>query len=246
MQADLSNDFVFDSVLFFGRSLSEYIQMFDLELDKLKESSILDCAAGPASFTAEALEQGFQVMACDPRYGTTVDDLGAINSMHMLEVMSRQPAAAHLFEKNIVTLDPEFQKNKKKSLLQFVSDYECGYEKGRYVQAALPELPFADRSFSLCLSSNFLFLYSDYAEGGMLKDSPFDYDFHLQSILEMTRVANEVRLYPLKGPHRKIHSYLASLMEDLSIRGYRAELVPVRYRDVKDAHHMLKIQPSAC
>ena len=69
----------------------------------------------------------------------------------------------------------------------FLADYEAGRRSGRYVDAALPALPFVDAAFELALSSHFLFLYS----------VQFDLDFHLAALREMLRVAAEVRVFPL-------------------------------------------------
>ena len=50
-----------------GRSYAEYLAMFELSPQDLA-GRILDCGAGPASFTAEAHAQGQRVVACDPLY----------------------------------------------------------------------------------------------------------------------------------------------------------------------------------
>lgn len=47
------------------------------------------------------------------------------------------------------------------AMRRFLSDYAVGMEEGRYVDASLPELPFADGAFDLALSSHFLFLYTE-------------------------------------------------------------------------------------
>ena len=41
-------------VSFFGRTLAEYAQFFALDVDGLRGRDVLDVAAGPSSFTAEA------------------------------------------------------------------------------------------------------------------------------------------------------------------------------------------------
>ena len=43
-----------DRVVFIGRSLSEYIWMFNLDLTNFKDLEILDCPSGASSFVAEA------------------------------------------------------------------------------------------------------------------------------------------------------------------------------------------------
>ena len=45
---------VTDEFLFIGRTLEEYRSMFAIDVAELARGSVLDCAGGPASFTAEA------------------------------------------------------------------------------------------------------------------------------------------------------------------------------------------------
>ncbi|WP_225225324.1 hypothetical protein [Komarekiella delphini-convector] len=59
--------FKLKNVIPWGRSMQEYIKMFDLTSDELK-LNILDCAGGPASFNAEMTCQGYKVISCDPVY----------------------------------------------------------------------------------------------------------------------------------------------------------------------------------
>jgi hypothetical protein len=60
-----------EEVVPWGRPLREYVGMFSLTPGDLS-GNILDCAAGPASFNAEATRQGSKVVSCDPiyRFGT--------------------------------------------------------------------------------------------------------------------------------------------------------------------------------
>src|SRR4051812_43352803 len=68
-QMDLS------SVSFFGRTLTEYAQFFALDLAALRRKDVLDVAAGPSSFVAEACARGIDAVAIDPMYGCSVESL---------------------------------------------------------------------------------------------------------------------------------------------------------------------------
>jgi len=57
----------------------------------------------------------------------------------------------------------------------------------RYIAGALPSLPLAGDSADLVLCSHLLFTYAD----------RMDLDDHVEAIVEMARVAPEVRIYPL-------------------------------------------------
>jgi hypothetical protein len=66
--------FNLEKVIPWGRSMGEYIQMFNLTLEELK-LNILDCGGGPASFNAEMTRQGYKVISCDPVYQFTADEI---------------------------------------------------------------------------------------------------------------------------------------------------------------------------
>src|SRR4051812_19497733 len=63
-----------DSIVPWGRSFDEYVRMFALSDEELGRS-ILDCAAGPSSFAAEMLGLGRRVLACDPIYEFSSDQI---------------------------------------------------------------------------------------------------------------------------------------------------------------------------
>ncbi len=235
------DSFSFNQVLFYGRTMPEYIQMFSLEMETLAGKRVLDCSAGPSSFALESKAMSIEVTACDPLYEMDAVAIFEFAQHEMQKCMDKQIQLPHLFDKDMPDL--AFRELQLQVIKRFSDDFQVGRVEGRYIPGRLPELPFADRSFDLVLSGNFLFLYSDQSEGGMLVDSPFDYDFHEKSITELCRLSNdEVRLYPIKGPHRAHTSFLDKLIDSLTLSGYKTEIVPVAYRDVKDAHHMLRIK----
>jgi hypothetical protein len=73
---------------------------------------------------------------------------------------------------------------------KFLADYERGLREQRYITGELPSLPFDSGSFGLAVCSHLLFLYSD-----LLSE-----DFHIRSVLELCRVAGEVRLFAASCP----------------------------------------------
>ena len=56
-------------VAFFGRTLAEYLDMFCISLDQLREGSTLDCPSGPDSFVAEACAAGCDAVGGAPHSG---------------------------------------------------------------------------------------------------------------------------------------------------------------------------------
>lgn len=119
---------------------------------------------------------------------------------------------------------------RKAALAQFYRDYEEGRFVGRYVQAALPKLPFADGQFDLVLSAHFLFTYSD----------RLNFDFHVACLKELCRVsAGEVRIYPLVGPDSQPYARLDDLMSVLQSSGIRVGLRDVPFEFQRGANQML-------
>ena len=118
-----------------------------------------------------------------------------------------------------------------RALRGFLADYEAGRRARRYVDAALPVLPFADAAFELALSSHFLFRYS----------AQFDLEFHIAALREMLRVACEVCVLPLlqmggaKSPH------VPGVRRALMTAGVRVTVEPVPYEFQRDGNRMLRL-----
>ena len=236
-QPIVNEEFRFSKVVFFGRSLSEYINMFDLHLGEMTGLSVFDCASGPAAFAFEAAAHGISVTACDPMYAHTLPDLRVIVDAHAEAVRSRQVEMMDLFHPEVVSVG-----ERRKAMEVFLNDFESGKKDGRYVAGTLPALPFPDQSFDMALQGNLLFLYSDVASGGMLESSPFDYEFHKRSVFELMRlVKRDLRIYPLQAPRVSSHKYLEPLMTECRNAGFEAEVLPVAERDIIGSEFMLRI-----
>ena len=221
-----------DRVVFIGRSFSEYMWMFNLDLSNFKDLKILDCPSGASSFVAEASSEYKvkQAVGCDLMYDNNnismIEKKGRDDLEYMITRLSKVP---DFYDWNMYSNIEDLRKARASSLEKFISDYA---EKGmvnnpskkydRYVKAILPNLPFDDKSFDLVLSSNFLFYYHNM----------FDYAFHHDSILEMLRVTSkEVRIFPIQKPDAKIPEYFETLME--SINSHMQEKISFRIEKVK-------------
>ncbi|MDJ0701862.1 MAG: hypothetical protein QNJ46_01165 [Leptolyngbyaceae cyanobacterium MO_188.B28] len=115
---------------------------------------------------------------------------------------------------------------------QFIQDYDSSKQAGRYQISALPTLNLGDDDFDLALCSHFLFLYSEH----------YDFPFHYQSILEMLRVSQEVRIFPLLTLMLQRSPYLEQVIQALSQAGYQAEVTRVEYELQKGGNEMLVIR----
>ena len=118
------------------------------------------------------------------------------------------------------------------AMTRFLEDYQT--EPSRYVASALPNLPFHDDAFDLALCSHFLFLYSE----------QLDRDFHQRSVIEMLRVANEIRIFPLLGLTVQTSAHLEPVMAMLGAQGYDCQIETVAYEFQRGGNKMLRIRRS--
>ncbi len=115
---------------------------------------------------------------------------------------------------------------------QFLEDLPLGIQQGRYIIGELPILTFDTNQFDLALCSHFLFTYSDL----------LSQEFHLASIQELCRVANEVRIFPLLNNYsREVSPWLPSVMKELAAQGYNLEIQQVSYEFQKGGNQMLRV-----
>ena len=114
---------------------------------------------------------------------------------------------------------------------RFLDDYDAGRKCGRYIPAELPLLPFEDQAFGLALCSHFLFLYSD----------QFGPDFHIDSIVELCRVAKEVRIFPLLELGGTPSRHLTSVANSLRRLGFQVEDEKVEYEFQRGGNRMLRV-----
>jgi len=219
-------------IVFIGRTYREYVSMFDLDESLLRQGRILDCAAGPSSFTAEANKSGMTVTANDILYNVPFDALVEKGQQDIEEVYRKVDDAPDLFVWKYYKDRNHACKLRHDALNIFLRDFPEGIREGRYVRAELPRLPFPDKAFHLVLSSHFLFLYGD----------RLSIDFHIASLKEMARVSSgEVRVYPLQGLDAKPYPRMDKVLSRLRAQGISAELVPTPFEFQRGANKMLRI-----
>ncbi len=223
---------ILNSIVPWGRNLSEYVGMFNITEYELKNSKILGCGDGPASFNAEVTALGGRVVSVDPTYQFTAEQIAVRIDEVALEVMAEVRKKQEDFVwKNIA--NPEALYIMRMSAMQtFLADFKRGKEEGRYKSEMLPKLSFKETAFDMALSSHFLFLYSDY----------LDEQFHKDAILEMLRVAKEVRIFPLMTLENVYSPHLDKIREILASQGYISEIVKTEYEFQQGADEMLVVR----
>jgi SAM-dependent methyltransferase len=221
------------SVSFFGRSLAEYTQFFALDLAALRGRDVLDVAAGPSSFVAEACARKIDAVAVDPLYGAAPETLAAQVGRDYDRMFAQMRAKPRMFRyKSFPSIDAA-EVDRRGAAQRFINDYSTHFAYGRYVAGSLPRLPFFDGTFDLVLCAHLLFTY------GKL----FDFDWHLAACRELVRVsAGEVRLHPIIGTDGKPYPGLARLRRELRAEGIASELMAVDYEFFAGATSMLVLR----
>ena len=220
-----------ESVVPFGRSLDEYRKMFNLTNDDLR-LNILGVGDGPASFNAELTAQRGNVISVDPIYAFDAEEIRRRFYAVVDGIMEQVNKTPNDWVWSYHSSPQSLRKNRENVTNVFSEDYSQHHDTGRYIQGSLPTLPFSDNSFELALCSHFLFLYSDL----------LSYNFHEQSIREMLRVAQEIRVFPLITLMLERSSYIVRLHRVLEGVGYTAEIQKVDYELQKGGNEMLVVK----
>jgi hypothetical protein len=220
-----------EQVVPWGRSLDEYIRMFDLTEGNLL-SRILDCGGGPASFNAEMRARGCYAVSCDPIYEFSCEDISLRIDETYETVLQKTVQSADNFVWREVKSPEHLGQVRMEAMKQFLADLPRGLTEGRYRAAQLPVLPFREGEFDLALCSHFLFTYSHLLSSG----------FHCASIRELCRVARETRIFPLLPNFGRSRSpHVVPVVSQLSAEGYTCEIRRVGYEFQRGGDEMLRV-----
>lgn len=223
--------FKLDKVIPWGRSLDEYIAMFHLTSSD-RELVILDSAGGPASFNVEMTQQGKKVISCDPIYQFSAPEIAQRIQESYQTVVQGVKANFDCYNWTDFESPEQLGEIRMAAMKQFLEDLPLGIQQNRYILGELPSLPFKKHEFDLALCSHFLFTYSDH----------FSAEFHLESINELCRVAQEVRIFPLVKISGESVSILPKIIKELVNQGYSAEIQEVCYEFQKGGNQMLRVR----
>lgn len=227
--------FSLDSIVPWGRSYEEYVAMFDLTEAELKQR-ILGCGDGPAGFNAELSRRGGTIVSVDPIYVFAATQLSKRIGQTYETVLAeiRKNRAAYAW--NAISSPDELGRIRMSAMRGFLSDYDAGKNSGRYIAGELPSLAFSDLVFDIALSSHFLFLYSTH----------LTLDFHIRAIMEMLRLAREVRVFPLLGLDGKKSPHLSPVIKQLAGKGFDLSVkrVPYEFQIGGDEMLVVRHEPS--
>lgn len=223
--------FSLNHVVPWGRTLAEIQAMFNLSAAD-QRGRILGCGDGPASFNVELTELGGEVVSIDPLYALS----GAFIARRIAETFAVVMEQVHRHQDDFIwthMVSPAtLGRRRMEAMDRFLHDYSKGKKEGRYVEAALPSLPFTDGAFDLALSSHLLFLYTE----------QFNLEFHLDALWEMLRVAKDVRVFPLLQMDGTLSSHLSPVMDLMNLHGVDSIIEAVPYEFQRGGHQMLRLR----
>jgi hypothetical protein len=222
--------FQLSNVIPWGRSFEDYLEMFALTPEELT-LSILDCAGGPASFNCEMKRRGYQVISCDPVYQFSADEIERRIQATYSTVIDQLHQNKDDYVWENVQSPEDLGQLRMAAMQQFLEDFIQGKEQGRYLTAELPKLPFNSKQFDLALCSHLLFTYSQH----------LSLEFHLESVLELCRVAAEVRIFPLLDLAGNLSPYLTPVISTLQQQGWMVQIEAVSYEFQKGGNQMLRL-----
>ena len=227
----ISKELDINRVVFIGRTFDEYMKMFNLSLESLKNKKVLDCPAGACSFTAIARQKGIDSTSADIVYffeHQALKQKGLLDIEHTANEIQK-------VKQNYIWNFFEDIESLRKTRSQALNDCSKHMQQApeRYVAVELPSLPFADHAFDITLSAHFLFTYA----------SRLSYQFHYDTIKELLRVTSqELRIFPLVDMSGNYYEHLQRLKEDLLVDGYICEESSVSYEFQKNANQVMKIR----
>ena len=214
-----------------GRNLHEYKEM-GLFSDADSKKKILGCGDGPSSVNAELSAMGVDITSIDPIYQFSKEQIQKrIDETADVVANELRKHSENYIWKNVTDV-VALVSLRLEAMRHFLEDYPQGSLKGRYQHQELPALRFDDGVFDLAWSSHFLFLYSEH----------FDTTFHLESIKEMLRVAEEVRIFPLLSLNNSPSPHLNVVLDYLEENGYTYAVVKSEYEFQKGAFETLHIR----
>jgi hypothetical protein len=223
--------FTLETVVPWGRSYEEYERMFALSARDLR-GRILGCADGPAAFNAVATRRGTPVVSVDPLYRWSAADISGRIEATRDTVLEQTRRNYGEFRWERITSVEALWEERRDAMDTFLADYEAGRQRQRYIDAALPDLPFPDDAFDLALCSHFLFLYSEH----------LGLDFHESALIELSRLAPDVRVFPLLALGGRPSPLVEPVVAFCRQRGWRVTLERVPYEFQKGGHTMMRVR----
>jgi SAM-dependent methyltransferase len=223
--------FTLAQILPWGRSFAEYVAMFGLTAADL-DKRILGCGDGPASFNAAMYKKGKAVVSVDPLYEFSKDEISRRVQVACPTIIEQVLANQSAYVWTTITSPQHLGRIRMEAMDDFLEDYDHGKADGRYVPHELPTLPFEDNAFDLALCSHLLFTYSEQLAAS----------FHVKAVLEICRVAREVRIFPIVEMSGQPSRHIPAVCEALDGQGVRWSIESVEYEFQRGGNKTLMVK----
>ena len=223
--------FRYQDIVPWGRSFDEYLDMFNLSEDDLARD-IVGVGDGPASFNALMHQRGTPIVSVDPIYRYSEAELRERIQETYEDVIAQAHQNQDKFVWTHISSVDELAEIRMQAMKAFCRDFESGKQQGRYIDAALPNLPFPDQNFDLVLSAHLLFFYS----------ANRDLAFHLNAIRELLRIGTEVRIFPIVDVNSNPSPFLSPVIDELEKDGIACSVERVPYHFQKTGNEMLRLE----
>lgn len=218
-----------------GHHLNEFKEMFALE-PSFSDLKILEFACGPTTLNQELKSLNSVVTTMDPWFSSDFLEMQKKFKAHLQFQLTRIEQEPNYFDFERYGGKQSFIEKRVQGMQAFFDDYEKGLAEGRYMLMKQDRLPFDNASFDLALSSNYFF--ADLVDQSL--------DFHLHWIHELTRVANELRIYPLTDQVGQVSELLGPVLLALQDQGYSVSIEEVPFRLFRDSKAMMRIRSNRC
>ena len=220
-----------DHILLLGRSLAEYSQFFNFDDICQTQDKILDMGAGVSSCCAELTKRGHHVRAADPIYDLSADIIESKCRSDLDNVVTQLPETAHNYRWVYYKDLGDLKRHREDAYERFLTHFRL--DPLLYIKTEFPQTSFQDNEFTVSLVSHLLFMYDD----------RLDYNFHKQSILELSRVTSrEIQIYPLTNLKAQKSSFVNQLMQDQDLSGLEILVDRIDFEFVKNANERLTIR----
>lgn len=223
------------NLVLWGHDLQDYREMFALS-DHDLSGSILEYCSGPTAFNCQMRALKHDVVSYDRLFNLEWSELKE-KALHkfeeMLEAVMQNEQSFHWGEyKN----PQNFAKMRRKNMDAFFDDIATDPKHHRYVGFKSMPLPSNDFAFDLALCSHYLFA----------NDPTQDKSFHLDAIVELTRVAKECRIFPLCDREGQISTLIGPLLMELNQLNLGVEVRQVPYQLQDNGNAMLRVWAKQC
>jgi hypothetical protein len=215
-------------------SYEDYVQMFSLHEQDLAKR-ILNIPGGMSDFNAKASAAGADVVTVGGFYDLDLETMQQYTDDLMQHYIHNFNQATNL----LVSAQQDFTTSilARWQLAQqnFMADIVDGLAEQRYLLGRFPQLPFADNEFELALCSDLVFDQEE-ATGCT----------YIEIISELTRIATEVRIFPLNNSEGVPSEELGPALLTLQQNNFGAEVKEIPFHQLQGSNAMLRIWDLEC